>query len=153
MSVGYLCYNLISRSCFVYSRQCRSYDSFGIVVVAPTRILKFKFVAFYFKLLTLLITHNGVPFFEWRKIAQKNIWRSHRSSLEHSNFSKMLTWYKQTQMNPQVLVAGVLLYHSTLCSCVTFSLTFHFWHASLTSFILISNWGSPLNKTCWLENL
>ena len=37
-------------------------------------------------------------------------------------------------MNPHELVAGVLLHHSTHCSCVTLSLTFHFWHASLTSF-------------------
>ena len=49
-------------------------------------------------------------------------------------------------MNQQVLVAGVWLYHSTHCSCVTLSLTSHCWHASLTSFSLIFNWGSPLTN-------
>ena len=46
----------------------------------------------------------------------------------------MLTWYKQTQINPHELVAGVLLYHSTHCSCVTLSLTSHYL-TCLTNFI------------------
>ena len=86
-SVGYFCYNLVSRYCLVYCKQCWSFDSFGIVVVAPTRILRFRFVGFFFNLLTLLVTLDGASFFEWRKITQKNIWRSHISSLEHSTFS------------------------------------------------------------------
>ena len=107
-------------SCLLYSRQCWSSNSFGIVVVAPTRISRFRFVGFFFKLLPLLITLNGASFFEWRKITQKNIWRSHRSSLEHSTFS-FKCWHdinrpKWIHMNQ---VQG---------SCYIIQLFAHMWH-------------------------